>query len=487
MIEINAKVSENKTLTLSKKNLGNKMDNSITKVIFSEICDVGDLHNKYVAFLSPESEIFLFPLNQEDNSFLVTTSITQLAGTWRMLYLSTNTEITEEGTIDTNYKVFVSNSVDFQISENYLSDILEETIVDDNLKIIYEQLEQTIIYLNSSAFQEELINNLHISESDIETITNNLKSDEAFKEEIRGEKGEDGASFKYEDFTEEQLESLKGPQGEQGIQGLQGEKGEKGDTGEQGPKGDKGDTGEQGPAGANGKDGADGESAYDLWAKENPGGLIARDIEDGELIKIEDIDTQVIRISNLTLNESFALVFLDESKNSIAYEDCVIKRNNHPYFFMVNTYHYNLEKDLLYINQSIEISQTANYTIKQLLGYVRASTDENYNYVQYSQMIPSSAKYVQVKYSGTYCNGQQEASFSSKLNGDFYTQPTEEEFLESLKGEKGDQGNPGVNGTNGKDGYSPIRGTDYWTSSDIDSIQTYCKNYIDNEILGGAS
>ena len=44
--------------------------------------------------------------------------------------------------------------------------------------------------------------------------------------------GEKGESFKYSDFTPEQLASLKGEKGE---------KGDKGDTGLQGPKGDKGE------------------------------------------------------------------------------------------------------------------------------------------------------------------------------------------------------------------------------------------------------
>ena len=39
----------------------------------------------------------------------------------------------------------------------------------------------------------------------------------------------------------------------------------------------------------------------------------------------------------------------------------------------------------------------------------------------------------------------------------------------------------------GEDGYTPVKGTDYWTAEDIAEIKTYCKNYIDNEILGGES
>lgn len=56
--------------------------------------------------------------------------------------------------------------------------------------------------------------------------------------------------------------NIKGPKGDTGATGPAGAKGEKGDTGAagatgaQGPKGDKGDTGATGPAGAKGDTGA---------------------------------------------------------------------------------------------------------------------------------------------------------------------------------------------------------------------------------------
>ena len=53
----------------------------------------------------------------------------------------------------------------------------------------------------------------------------------------------------------------------------------------------------------------------------------------------------------------------------------------------------------------------------------------------------------------------------------------------------GDKENPVLNLgiPKGADGYTPVKGTDYWTDEDIAEIKTYCKNYIDNEILGGES
>lgn len=50
------------------------------------------------------------------------------------------------------------------------------------------------------------------------------------------------------------------------------------------------------------------------------------------------------------------------------------------------------------------------------------------------------------------------------------------EQLAALKGARGDKGEPGNNG------YTPVRGTDYWTTADINTI----KGYVDEAILGGA-
>lgn len=49
-------------------------------------------------------------------------------------------------------------------------------------------------------------------------------------------------------------------------------------------------------------------------------------------------------------------------------------------------------------------------------------------------------------------------------------------------GTDGKDGKDGKNGTNGQDGYTPVRGTDYWTSQDITTIESYCDTYIDNKV-----
>lgn len=95
--------------------------------------------------------------------------------------------------------------------------------------------------------------------------------------------GPKGESFKYSDFTPEQLEGLRGPQGPAGSRGeigpvgprgpegpegpegpigprgLQGEQGPQGEQGESGPIGPRGPQGEQGPRGLQGIQGPQGE------------------------------------------------------------------------------------------------------------------------------------------------------------------------------------------------------------------------------------
>lgn len=52
----------------------------------------------------------------------------------------------------------------------------------------------------------------------------------------------------------------------------------------------------------------------------------------------------------------------------------------------------------------------------------------------------------------------------------------------NIRGPQGIQGPAGQNGSNGAAGYSPVRGTDYWTDADIAQI----KAYVDEAVLNGA-
>lgn len=50
------------------------------------------------------------------------------------------------------------------------------------------------------------------------------------------------------------------------------------------------------------------------------------------------------------------------------------------------------------------------------------------------------------------------------------------------QGEQGEKGETGDQGATGPAGYTPVRGTDYWTDADKAEI----KSYVDEAILGGA-
>ena len=119
--------------------------------------------------------------------------------------------------------------------------------------------------------------------------------------------------------------------------------------------------------------------------------------------------------------------------------------------------------------------------------------------------------------------GTNGVSVSMRLNGNYLQYKYSDSDLwitvfdfstiETVKGDPGDPGDPGVGvssvtlapvgnnyvltftmtdsttktvsfpkPTNGTNGYTPVRGTDYWTQADIDSMH----QYIDDQILGGA-
>ena len=48
----------------------------------------------------------------------------------------------------------------------------------------------------------------------------------------------------------------------------------------------------------------------------------------------------------------------------------------------------------------------------------------------------------------------------------------------------GTKGSTGATGAAGKDGYTPVRGTDYWTPDDISTIQSYVDGRINTELAG---
>lgn len=108
-----------------------------------------------------------------------------------------------------------------------------------------------------------------VSYSDfVQVVTEALKKDQSFKNDIKGEKGSQGLQGDPGIQGLQGERGLQGVQGEPGIQGIQGEQGFRGYQGErglrgyqgyQGPQGLQGKSGEQGPIGETGEQGIQGE------------------------------------------------------------------------------------------------------------------------------------------------------------------------------------------------------------------------------------
>ena len=159
---------------------------------------------------------------------------------------------------------YTKNEVDKKIQDAQLNGAGGDINVDLSDYATKEDLKNKADTIHNHNY-DELINKPNIPAS-ISELTNDSGFvnkqyvDDKFSNiaTIKGEKGdtgEKGEPFRYEDFTEEQLLNLKGPKGDTGEKGERGEQGPIGERGLQGPQGEKGEqgkTGERGPKGDTG-------------------------------------------------------------------------------------------------------------------------------------------------------------------------------------------------------------------------------------------
>ena len=329
---------------------------------------------------------------------------------------------------------------------------------------------------------------------------------------LQGEKGDKGDPFTYADFTEEQLAGLKGDKGdkgdkgepgEQGIQGPQGEKGEKGDKGEQGPqglqgekgdKGDKGDTGLQGLQGLQGEKGDKGDTGpQGLQGEKGDKGDTGLQGPQGEKGDKGDpgqdgLTTQV-KVNGATYTQTAGVVEL-------------------PDYPIVPSKTSDLENDSDFVNSMFVENKIAEASLSggevDLSGYVTKETGNA------SQITFADGQTFQAKLdAGTLkgengingtngkdgVDGENGATFTpnvsatgdlSWINDKGLSNPTTVNIKgekgdkgdtgsQGLKGEKGDTGEPGpqgIQGPAGKDGYTPIKGVDYFDGAKGDKGDT---------------
>lgn len=106
--------------------------------------------------------------------------------------------------------------------------------------------------------------------------------------------------------------NIKGPKGDKGATGAQGPKGDTGATGPQGPKGDTGETGATGPQGPRGEKGDTG------WARSKASKLVT--VETTDWVENADSGRQeaMISVSEITATDIVMLVLADEQKGKYA-------------------------------------------------------------------------------------------------------------------------------------------------------------------------
>ena len=303
----------------------------------------------------------------------------------------------------------------------------------------------------------------------------------------QGPKGEDGNDFTYEDFTPEQLASLKGEKGDRGPQGEPGKDGQPGYTPQKGIDYFDGQDGfspiieenenntdkiyKLDVTTANGTfttpnlKGADGQGGAGGSGEEN----VIDSISVNGVNVVPDENKNVdIEIPNIYVgyteptNESVE-VWINPNGESSSIEVPIekIKVNGElqtPVNKVVDIAvpdaydDTDIRAELSNINTSLDGKLNKTFTGDDVTNKI-LSTDENGNVVLKNSSVTAG-----------------KSAYEIAVDNGFVG--TETEWLESLKGDKGEPG---------ADGYTPVRGTDYWTAQDVAEIQSY----IDNQI-GGA-
>ena len=120
------------------------------------------------------------------------------------------------------------------------------------------------------------------------------------------------------------------------------------------------------------------------------------------------------------------------------------------------------------MNSEILMARSKGYTNMVALGLSNVTVNDATGVVTFELNDGSSASYTFPKPK----DGVSVTGISDKGNGIFTlllsdgSETSAVQAIKGDKGDKGDKGNPGDKGDPGADGYTPVKGTDYWTSDD---------------------
>ncbi len=277
-----------------------------------------------------------------------------------------------------------------------------------------------------------------------------------------------------------------GPQGETGPQGPQGEKG---DTGPQGPQGEKGEKGDVGPQGDTGPEGPQG-----IQGIQGEKGEVGKDGVDGK----DGISITVTKVTESTADGGLNIVsFSDGSTLTVKNGSKGSQGDIGPQgpqgpqgekgekgdvgpqgdtgpegpqgIQGIQGEKGEVGKDGVDGKDGISITVTK---------VTESTADGGSNIVSFSDGSTLTVKNGSKGSQGDI--GPQGIQGIQGEKGDKGDQG--EQGIQGEKGDKGEKGDTGATGQNGADGYTPVKGTDYWTEDDIQEINNTSEEFISNEL-----
>ena len=131
----NGSVAPNKPIAL-----GHKYEN-VGDILQFNIPTQYKSYHLYLAFRIKKKKPFLLPVNKNGDSceFQITSTVTKNAGTYEMVFLATENQIVDDD-IDTIRMVFISNTMQGIVTDNFIEDCVLEEEMDPNFQTVYDEL-----------------------------------------------------------------------------------------------------------------------------------------------------------------------------------------------------------------------------------------------------------------------------------------------------------------------------------------------------------
>lgn len=171
MIDLN--IGLDGVVSEKKINIGNKYENNDEAINFILPSEFENYQKYVIAVIKQDDTKITKVLPVTNNQFVVSTSITYIAGAWSMYLMCRENEVdTEAEQIDISAKngehVFISDGFVGVVSNSLIDkELIDNIPLDTNLHIIYDSLVR---------LQEELTTKLEQLESRLTTIENNISN-----------------------------------------------------------------------------------------------------------------------------------------------------------------------------------------------------------------------------------------------------------------------------------------------------------------------